>query len=212
MEIGVADDLHVGYVLWWSQPDLMNSGYLFRSCDSEAGEVKTVVVAVWAGGIGNLRQHWSWTKETCALGKCVLVVNGSGTGPHEPYLIYGKPARRLFGVMHKLTDDLLWLGDSLAAIRTYDIIRCADVIRELDECHDAVIEFYTVGRHGLYVQLASVLDDRIEVPAIDDAFDGSITDRVKAREYETEDSMSFVIPGILQYLDLPELRRKGDQQ
>jgi len=75
----------------------------------------------------------------------------SGCGPHEPYPIYGKPVHSYFGVMHKLADDLIWLGDSLAALRTYDVLCCMEVISHFNEWQQEETQFYTVEQEGLYV-------------------------------------------------------------
>ncbi|MGN7384969.1 Predicted dienelactone hydrolase [Chlamydia abortus] len=211
--VGEADGLRVEYLLWWSQRDLMNSGYLFHADGTDGADCRVaeryrpVTVALWPGGTSRLSRHWPWIRQTCAQGRDVLVLNVSGVGPHEPHAIYGKPAHRFFGVMHKLTDDLLWLGDSLAALRTYDTIRCLDVLAHLGEWPDEPADFYTDGRYGMYVQLAAMLDKRIGRITGRDLL-GSISDWVEMLHYEEEDVMSLVFPGILQYLDLGELARK----
>jgi cephalosporin-C deacetylase-like acetyl esterase len=204
VSIGQVDDLLVEYILWWSQSDLMNSGYVIRRADAEACAKQPITVGIWHGGTKCLAEHWSWIQETCSKGRSVLVLNSSGVGPHEPYPIYDKPVHHFFGVMHKLADDLIWLGDSLAAIRTYDMIRCLDVIEQLDDWQSGSVDFYTIGRQGIYAKLAAVLDARVGRSIAVDPLD-SVADWVKSRHFEEEDAMSVVLPGILKYFDLHEL-------
>ena len=32
--------------------------------------------------------------------------------------------------MHKFNDDLMWLGDSICALRAYDVLRALEVLRQ----------------------------------------------------------------------------------
>lgn len=202
--LGAVEGLETDYRLWWSQEGIMNSGYVFRLAEDTAERRRPLTVAVWQGGTRQLKAHWAWIQETCRSGRAVLVLNTSGVGPHEPYPIYGKPARSYFGVLHKLADDLIWLGDSLAALRTYDVIRCMEVISRFDEWQAGAIPFYTVGREGLYAQLAAEVDHRIgTITAIHPV--SSAADLVRARQIEEEETMSVVFPGIFKMLDPSDL-------
>lgn len=202
--LGAVEGLEVDYRLWWSQEGIMNSGYVFRLAEDTAERRRPLTVAVWRGGTRQLKAHWAWIQETCRSGRAVLVLNTSGVGPHEPYPIYGKPVRSYFGVLHKLADDLIWLGDSLAALRTYDVIRCMEVISHFDEWQAGAVPFYTVGREGLYVQLAAEVDHRIgAITAIHPV--SSAADLVRARQLEEEEAMSVVFPGIFKMLDPSQL-------
>lgn len=206
VSVGIADGLQAEYRLWWSQAGLMNSGYMFRSVGAAAGERRPVTVGVWLGGTTKLADHWSWIRETCGKGRDVLVLNCSGVGPHEPYAIYGKPLHPFFGVIHKLTDDLIWLGDSMAALRAYDVIRCIDMIGQVDQpgSEAVTVDFHAAGRQQLVVRLAAALDARIGQVTSDGPLLG-ISDWVTSGQYEEEDVMSVVMPGILNYFDLGEI-------
>ncbi|SDC66795.1 Acetyl xylan esterase (AXE1) [Paenibacillus sp. UNCCL117] len=206
--MGRVDDVTAEYILWWSQEGLMNSGYVFQSTEAEDGAKQPVTVCVWRGGTGSLEAHWTWIRQTCGGGRTVLVLNSSGVGPHEPYPIYARPAHGFFGVIHKLADDLIWLGDSLAALRAYDVIRCLDLIGHLDEWQSGQVDFYTEGLQGIYVRLAAAVDERVGHIAEERPVK-SVADQVRSRQYEEEDVMSVVLPGLLRYCDLPELREQS---
>lgn len=192
------------YLLWWSQSGVMNSGMAIRSTDRPAEERPPLTVAVWEGGTTALDKHRAWLNEACAAGRTVLMLNTSGTGPLAPHPIYGKHPLRFFGVMHKLADELLWLGDSLAAMRIYDVIRCLDLIEELQAWEEEPVDFYTAGRTNLYVRLAAALDSRIGRIAEAGPL-ASVSGWVSALEYEEEEAMSYILPGMLRYFDLADL-------
>ncbi|GAE06138.1 hypothetical protein [Paenibacillus sp. JCM 10914] len=202
---GDVGGLQVDYRLWWSQQGVMNSGYVFRPIAGDDDARLPLTVAVWRDGTRRLQEHWSWIRNTCESGRAVMVLNVSGVGPHEPHPIYGKPPHAYFGVMHKLADDLIWLGDSLAAMRTFDVLRCLEVIKWFDEWQHEDLRFYTAGREGLYVQFASTIDDSVRDLTAVQGVD-RLADWATAKQFEEEGAMSVLLPGILQVLDLPELQ------
>ncbi|MCQ6560074.1 alpha/beta hydrolase [Paenibacillus mendelii] len=207
VHLGLTEDgLAVEYVLWWSQAGMMNSGMIFRSEAAADERGLPLTVAVWERGTEALNQHREWLIGCCAAGKAVLVLNCSGVGPHSPYPIYGSPPLAFYGVMHKLSDELLWLDDSLTAMRVFDIIRCLDLVDHIQVQQAGAVDMYTDGRTNLYVQLAAALDARVgrieQTHSID-----SVAEWVSAYDYDEEDAMSYILPGMLHYFDLPELER-----
>lgn len=192
--------LSVDYLMWWSQPGIMNSAYLFGSTPASLEEI---VVGLWPGGTTVLEEHWPWIAKECAQGRSVFVLNCSGMGPHEPYPIYGKPSHNFFGVIHKLTDDLLWLGDSLAALRTYDVLRSLEMLSSLTGDSEGSCKIFAVGQYQLYAVLASVLEERIKCKN-QEAGPFSLADFLFDQFSGDANVMDVVFPGILQYLDLDE--------
>ncbi|MFM9327844.1 alpha/beta hydrolase family protein [Paenibacillus mesotrionivorans] len=206
--LGETEGLLADNLLWWSQPGIMNSGYLFRSAATSANAAGTplpLTVAVWQGGTSRLSPHWQWLTETCRHGGSVLVLNVSGEGPDEPYPLYGKPSRRFFGILHKLADELLWLGDSLAALRIHDVLRSLALADWLGAPGERVT-FYAPDLYAFYVRLAAVLEERV-VPETSVGSFAGIEEWVAAPEYDEEDAMSIVMPGVLEVLDLAELEQ-----
>lgn len=202
IQLGEVGGLHVEYLLWRSQPDLMNSAYCFHS-SSLVKDYQSPVIGLWPGGTTALEEHWSWIKAQCEQGKTVFALNCSGVGPHEPYAIYGKPAHLFFGVIHKLTDDLLWLDDSLAALRTYDVIRSVELLLSLQQGCDERIGIYAVGLFKLYAVLAAILENQlITLPS--EAGITSISEALFNQCFDEKNVMSTVFPEILRYLDLSE--------
>ena len=203
--IGRCMDWDAEYRMWWSQSGVMNSGILLRGMDHDASV--PVVIGLWEGGTTCLAPHEHWIRETISSGTAVLVFNPSGVGPHMPHPIHGRPPLGFFGVMHKLADDLLWLGDSLAAMRAYDVIRCVDMLLQDASANGASpIDIRTHGRFDLYARLAAAVDTRIGSLACNHGI-GLISEWVGATYYEETDAMSLILPGMLQYFDLDELER-----
>lgn len=208
MRLEETDGLHTEYWLWWSQEGVMNSGYWFRGDGGMDGSPPDATIAAWTGGTTRLGKHWRWIRETCANGRSVMVLNGSGVGPHEPAPVFGRPVRGLFGMMHKLADELIWLGDSLAALRTYDMIRCVELIGSEAPPAGGRIPIYAPGNAWLSARLAACLDERIGQVTSDTACD-RLSDWLMSAGEESEEWMSTVFPGLLRHLDMAGPTRKG---
>ncbi|MFC4600121.1 alpha/beta hydrolase family protein [Cohnella hongkongensis] len=208
VQSGSLDGLSIRYALWWSQPGLMNSGYCFHANEgagsSPGGDCgSTIAMALWPGGTTQLTKRWNWIRSMCASGRKVLVLNVSGDGPHEPNLLYGRPNDRFFGMTHKLADELIWLGDSLAALRVYDVLRAASFAATLSEPGDCRIELYGAGLFRIYTELAGQLDTSLRVKRLSDARESITLSEWLAQGIADErDVMSVIIPGILRYYDL----------
>lgn len=199
-----AEGLDFYNAIWWSQEGIFNHGIVFK--EHGRGEERIpATLAVWDGGTQQLQQHLDWIGRTCQSGRSVIVLDTTGSGPLQPHLIDGKDPLDFYEIMHKLSLDSLWLGDSLAALRTYDVIRAVEAAPDLPGIDGHHLQLYATGRHGLYVQLASAI--RADFPAWEweEALD-SIASWVESNHYESRDILSIVLPGMLRYFDLPDLR------
>ncbi|MFC3803523.1 alpha/beta hydrolase family protein [Cohnella sp. GCM10012308] len=199
MRMADTDGLSTAYWMWWSQSGVMNSALWFGGAREADDRPAEVVMAAWAGGTNCLSRHWPWILEQCAAGRSVVVLNASGVGPHEPAPVYGQPVREMFGMLHKLADELIWLGDSLAALRTYDTIRCAEWITSV--AGNASLSVYAPGNAWLSARLAALLCDRIGQVYSDTEY-ARLADWFLSAGEPNEDWMSAVFPGLLQYVDI----------
>jgi len=199
-----ADDLSVQMCLWWSQDGLFNHGYAFRHI--HAGDRNLpVTLSIWDGGTNSLQPHSGWIRQARNEGRLVLVQDVSGSGVLVPYSLRDDcPPEEFNGVIHKLADDLSWLGDNLAAMRVYDVLRALDMIEEFPGADAADIRIYAHGRQGIYGRLAAVLDRRIRGVQVVDGIK-SYGEWVGARHHDAHDIKSLLLRGMLRYFDLPEI-------
>ena len=107
--------------------------------------------------------------------------------------------------MHKLNDDLIWLDDSLCALRTWDVLRTLEVLGTWPGVDASDVRVYTHGPQGLYAELAAVIEPRLARIEVVDAME-SYAAWVRARYYDTHGCRALILPGILQYADLPDFR------
>ncbi|NLH99533.1 MAG: hypothetical protein GX446_08560 [Chthonomonadales bacterium] len=204
---GHLDDLSVRARIWWSQPDLMGHGLEFVRSGDEDPDRLPCTIAVWDGGTDRLEEHHAWIRRTCRAGRAVLVLDVSGVGALRPHaLLAGTSEAEFYGVIHKLADDLMWLGDSLCALRTYDVLRAVDMVTEPATEGRRDVRVYADGRSGrqcIYGILAAFLDDRIA--GIDlEGEPPTWSDWVRDRMYVSRHIKAVILPGALTHFDTDE--------
>ena len=198
-------DLTVQSYLWWSQPGLMNHAYRIRSVAASPGP-SPAILALWDDGTLALPAHLDWIRSACAQGSQVFVLDPSGVGHVAPCPINDRGIQEHYGTLFKLNDDLLWLGDSLAALRAFDVIRAIDMLATLPDCRLDALQLFVSGRSNIYGKVAALLDARIRL-VVQVGAASPLADIVTKRYYDDERVRSRIIPGMLRFADLPDLDR-----
>ncbi|MFB3883373.1 MAG: alpha/beta hydrolase family protein [Armatimonadota bacterium] len=200
---GQAEELSAEWWMWWSQQGLLGSAVVLRHFE-RAGESLPVTLAIWPEGTNNLHGHERWIRETCRGGRAVVALDTSGVGALTPHpMREGADAAHVSRV---LQDDLVWIGDSLAALRTYDVIRAVEAMALIPGLRSDDLRVHGEGRYAIYGQFAAALDGRIASIEVVDGM-GSYAEWVGARHYDSHDIRSVILPGVLRHFDLPELER-----
>lgn len=195
--------LGVTFSYWWSQEGVMNCACFFRV--HATGEQRLpVTIAIWNGGTRALSAHIRWIRQECEKGRQVVVLDVTGAGQLAPNPINKYPDPGFVGTTCMLACNLASLGDSLPALRTWDILRTVDLISARADVDAGDIRLYGDGSYAIYARLAGAIDPRIRSVDGCDDFTGW-TELVRNRHYEPEDIMSLVIPGVLAIGDLSDL-------
>lgn len=200
---GHCNDLLFNSVLWWSQNGLMNHALVFRNY-SFAGKKVPLTIAVWNGGSNDLQTHMNWLRTACASGCVVMVLNVAGAGAITPNKINVYPLEE--GTISRFAHDLLQSGDSITALRTYDVVRALDMALELPDIKLNDISLYCHGRQGIYGLVAALIDPRIKIIIEDEPLE-SYAGLAISRHYDDYSVNSIIWYGILKYCDLPDVRR-----
>lgn len=196
-------DLAVETAMWWSQEGIFNCAHAFRD-KALLGKKLPVTLAVWNEGTSVLQPHVPWIQAECKRGRAVVVLSVAGAGPLKPLTILHN-ADDPFGFLHKLSTDLIFLGDDMALLRTYDVLRALDMIAIWPDLDASSIHGYGAGTQSLYLHLAAALDARIKKLQIVDGI-GSFAAWTAAKHYESKGVYNVIVRGILQHVDLPELK------
>lgn len=202
-DAGYLDELSYYSAIWQSQEHLFSHAYMFRDARYARGRLP-VTIAIWEGGTTRLEAHIDWIRASCHAGRSVMVLDVCGSGKLLPHPVKGGEPVAKYEIVHKLNDDLIWMGDSLTAMRTYDVIRAVDALSVLPAVDESDVAVYGHGRQGLYGKLAVAIDGRISHLTWEQGF-SSVTDWVKSKYYNERDAISTVIPGMLSVFDLEDL-------
>lgn len=194
-------NLEVDIAFWWSQPHLANLGMLVRQSGTTAPQ--PVTVAIWDDGTAALTKHAKWIEQECARGRAVFVLDVCGVGALKPDTLNARPPHDFYDTWHKLSDDLDWLGDSLVALRTFEVLRALEVLSEWTELSRDDRQIYAQGRMGVHGRLAAALAPQGVRCEWKDGF--LFSDFVRERVYETKGVKSLLFPGVLRHFDLDEL-------
>ncbi|MBP1991939.1 alpha/beta hydrolase family protein [Paenibacillus eucommiae] len=196
---GHVGNLRMESLFWRSQEGVYNHGFLFQDI-REAQMAKRVTIALWEGGTIRSAEHFTWIQSQCKQGEAVFILDVTGTGAAAPNPINNYPILHQFGTLHKLTADLFWLNDSLAAIRVYDLLRAFELLEQLGYA-SGTISAYAVGRMNFYARLANLVDDRVRLMECGECGE-SMRELVKSKYYNDYDIYSYLIPGLLRYVNL----------
>jgi hypothetical protein len=203
---GMENGLSYRVLLWWSQERVMGAGVLFRDLARTAGKLR-LTLGLWQHCTGELGRHMTWIRSTCEQGRVVLVADLSGMGMLQPNAINSEPMFESYGTICKLAHDLVWLGDSLPALRAWELTRALDVVlSSVEDVDPRGMEISAFGRYSLYAELAAFLDPRLRALTLVEPPE-SLGALVRARHYENADVSAVILPGMLRYFDLPDLRR-----
>lgn len=204
------EDLACQPLFWQVQQGLTGNGLLFMGIAQE-GKRPPVTIALWDHGTDALSRHYDTIKALCAQSRAVLVMDTTGIGKLRPFPTvpagpgaWQDPAL-LDATRYAQACNLLWLGDSLAAMRTYDVLRALDMVETLDIVRPDGTAVYCAQAQGIYGLLAAFLDRRITDVTDETTFTGYRA-FVESRYYNDESILGLLLPGVLRHLDLPQLR------
>jgi hypothetical protein len=203
---GVENGLTHRVLMWWSQERVMGAAALFRPHD-RGDERLPVTIGLWQHGTAELVCNADWIHAECGKGRAVVVPDLSGMGMLTPNVVNSNPLYEYYGTMFKLAHDLIWLDDSMPALRTWELIRTVDVLAStVAEIDTNDLRVHAWGRYSVYAELAAFVDQRLKDVTVHDGLE-SLAGLVRARHYNDADISAVVMPEILRHLDLPDLRR-----
>jgi len=195
-------DLSVTCYIWFTQEAMINCAMELRKTEDK-NEKLPVTLALWNGGTACLEQHFDFIRKTCLERRSVIVLSVSGVAPIDPYP-YNVGEDGLYGTIYRLSTDLILLGDSIAALRAYDVLKAIDIIASFDNIDAQDFNIYSYGTFSVYAAVAAFLDKRVKTLTTggeEFTYDGWVSKKL----YHEQDMISKCLPGILKYCDLDDL-------
>ncbi len=179
--------------LWFAQEQIPNYGLMFSDFSKKPNGV---VICLWDRGTDNLEEHIYKIREICREGKSALVLDLSGIGkctPNSLYSVYATKAR--YGTLDRLTKDLFFLGDSLCALRLFELIYAINMVKE--KFSDNVC-LYAEGVSAAYARLCNIVRPDIKMCIQKGVPD--YKEIVESKYYENYNISGILLPEIAKYL------------
>ena len=194
---------------WFSQKRLFNFGLLIRPEEYEHDMCRPTVIALWDEGSRRTGAYEEWIRKTCAEGKQVFVLDVTGVGDvkQNPLRIDDTPKyyKAFYGTLYKLDCDLIYSGDSMPAMRVYDVIRCIDMLKHELGLTDDMLSLYCDGVYGVYGIMAAFMYKTIPLIQGPTLLKNAEEAYVKPHFTMYDDHYSLFLPGMLRYFDYDEI-------
>lgn len=197
-------------VFWWSETDVINAG-VFVFAPRIA--MSAVEIALFESGTAELSDRTDWLAERAEAGIGVLVMDVRGIGALSPHPINEFPLEENYGTIYKLMTDLIWMGDSLAAARIFDILRAVAFVRQDNEINlgSRPIRLFGAGQGAFHGYLAAAVERGIvSVELESPPFDPEAI--VGNRFHGPQSHWQYLIPGMAVHCTLDDLLPNFDSR
>lgn len=179
--------------MWFSQPQMPNFGLMFSDFRKKAEET---VICLWDKGTDDIETHIYKIRELIKENKNVFVLDLSGAGkcaPNTLNLAYDD--KSMYGVIDKLSKDLFYLGDSLCALRLYEL---DFAVKMLKESFNTSVSIFSEGMSANLMRLYKVIEPCICAKEERGAMD--FKEIVETKYYESYNISGYLLPGVIEYL------------
>lgn len=185
-------DLKITPYMWFAQKKMPNWGLLFQQFNKTPTEV---FVCLWDKGTDSIEEHIYTIRKICKEGKAAFVVDLSGMGKCMPHgLNPGWGDKSIYGVLDRLTKDLFFLGDSLCAIRMFELKYIADEV-----CSKLGFKYsiYAEQMCSVYAKLFKEISPETEIFLREECY--TYKELVESKYYEDYNIAGILMPGIAKY-------------
>lgn len=193
-------------IFWHSQKDLFNFAFLIRHREYE-GIRLPVIIALWENGTKAISEHEAWIESKCADGYEVMVLDVSGEGYISVDNINAEDIKAQYGTMYKLCCDLLFMRDSITALRSYDVLRSIAMLQEVYGLTSNDITLHCESRYGVYGIIAAFLNKNVAVEYGEGLLESVFDSCIKPFAMPYNDELSVIMPEMLKYFDYNEIMR-----
>ncbi|NLB80882.1 MAG: hypothetical protein GX800_04570, partial [Clostridiaceae bacterium] len=157
--------LFISHMLWFTQDKIACHGIMFKDFDKK-DEKLPVEICLWGDGTDDIENNIRFIRKICDKCETAFVVDLTGIGKSEPDAINPKGLKEADGTISKLNKDLIFLNDSLCAMRVYDLERTVEMLKTLPNA--GVISLFGKGFSAVYVNLYKILHEEMKTETEDD--------------------------------------------
>ena len=181
-------------LLWFTQELMPCYGVKFQTMKNEK---LPITICLWQGGTDGLSAHREEIEQICKSGRSAWVVDLTAMGKGTPYLSRPgqDPCASLGSVTDKLSKALFMLGDSLCAVKVFDLLQTIKMLREQFEAED--IELYAEGKYAILARLVEILDEKVYVRTYHEV---TVSELITNKYYDSYDVSHILMPELGKYL------------
>lgn len=161
------------------------------------------LLCVWDEGTKALSKHADLINSQLDKGLQICVLDVAGVGAMTPNAINPNDLHGDYGTLFRFTTDLAFLGDSLCALRSFDVCRAVEYLRQCPLVTGA-LRVYADGWIGVCARLAAPIC-RPDGLIISSTSPKGYSDWVLQRHYDRQGKYEMVLPGLLAYGDVKDV-------
>ncbi len=199
----VVEGVRVSQGFWFTEARVCNAGFLIRP--AEGGHDDLTIVLLDRGTL-DMHTRRQWLIDEVRGGHALLVMDVRGFGNLLPRPVNPIKLEERYGTVFKLTSDLVCLGDDLASMRVYDVLRAVDLARTdpMIDLGGKPVRIFGSGTGGFYAYISAAIDGRVASCEIEDAF-FSLDSLMRTRYYHDDRLNQLLVFGMAARFDLPDL-------
>ena len=199
-------------IIWWTQQRLNCCGNWIRSNGAKKPGTAPLVLALWDEGTSRISAHADWIRQQCDAGYEVLVMDVPGTGQLHQNILNDEEYRtadwkQYLDTRYRLADDLLYMGDSMPAMHCYDVLQTIRMLKAEYGLQNENITLYCEGNAGVYGVMAGFLNREVGMRYSENLLRSVEKQIIGPKVFYYDDSLSVLLPGMLEYFDYEELMR-----
>lgn len=188
-------------------PECTANALYFSALENFGKSSMPLTIAVWEDGTTNLQRHRDFIVTRCRNGEAVLVLDLPGYGAMTSNRVLRMGDREFEGTNYTLNNDLLWIDDSLFAVRIFELLGAFRMLaRELGIKANR-IALYGEGFPAVYVATACLLHNCTFRGCTLNDYPADMESMVRDRLYNSYDIFSRLLPGALLYFDFSHLKK-----
>lgn len=163
------------------------------------------VLVTWPSGCDRIIEHLDWVENLVKQGNEVWVVDLSNEGHiKQDAFVSWANANEPYGAQYKLNDDLYWLEDSIAALRSYELFKAIQLCKSIDQLSLKIMAYES---HCIYLKINELIQPSLNCEYIQPPFE-TYKDWLSLPVYPLEWGYTIHIPNLLEYPDLITFKSK----
>lgn len=199
-----AGGLRISEGFWFTEPLVSNAGFFIRRTDKPFDDV---TIVLFDHGTLDMEARRQWISDRARDGHALLIMDARGMGNLMPRAVNRSPVEAQYGTVFKFVSDLVALGDDLASMRIYDLLRAVELVQTdpLIDLKGRPIKVFGAGIGGFYAYLAAAIQPAVAACEVEDVL-FSLDSLMRTRYYHNDERMNqMLVYGMAAQFDMPDL-------